>query len=120
MSKAFHVEKEIVCFFNVLLPNATHESYFNMTSHMKQWLVANMRYVAIQMYDTEGNVVIFCNNGRSRSPMYLVAYLILFYDLSYIDARECVRKLLKDDRSQKLDRFGDFGPACEEIYLRHN
>ena len=115
LSKAFHVEKEIRCFFNVLSPNATHESYISMSSHTKQWLVTNMRYVAIQMYDAVGNVVIFCYNGRSRSPMYLVAYLILFYDLSYSDARECVSSLLQDDRCQLLDRNNDFGPACEDI-----
>lgn len=36
------------------------------------------------------NVVIICQNGRSRSPTYLMAYLIVCMDLNLADARRAV------------------------------
>jgi hypothetical protein len=115
-SNCFHVEKDVRHFVNVLDPQSTHESYNYMTPGMKNWVVNNMKYVALQLFDTEGNIVLFCKSGRSRSPMYLVAYLIIFYSMSMKDAIKLVRDLLRDQRNESLDRTQSLLPAIQRIY----
>jgi hypothetical protein len=115
-SKCFHVEKNVHYFINVLDPQSTHESYDYMTSGMKDWVVDNMKYVALQLFDTEGNIVLFCKSGRSRSPMYLVAYLIIFHSMSINNAFTLVRDLLRDQRNELIDRTQSLLPAIQRIY----
>jgi hypothetical protein len=87
-----------------------------MTTHCKSWIVENMKFVALQLFDVVGNVVIFCNHGRSRSPMYVVAYLIIFHDLS-VDAAMTHLSVLLEERGIILDRFNDLLPAIENIFM---
>lgn len=74
------------------------------------------RYVATQMHNTAGNIALACNNGRSRSPMYLVAYLIICYDLTPNDARDTVMKLLRSQRGEELDRHDCYSHIISWIY----
>jgi len=115
-SQAFHIEKDVHSYVNVLKPNSTHESYNNMTHNTQQWTVENLKCVALQLFDTPGNVVLFCNNGRSRSPMYLVAYLVIFHGLLVSSATTLIRDLLFVSRGLDLDRFNSLLPAIERIY----
>ena len=116
LSQQFHNDKCILSYCNVLKPNSTHESFHSMTTHCKSWIVENMKFVALQLFDVVGNVVIFCNHGRSRSPMYVVAYLIIFHDLS-VDAAMTHLSVLLEERGIILDRFNDLLPAIENIFM---
>ena len=102
LSEAFHNDKEIGSLFNVLKPNSTHASFTDMTPTTKKWIVDNMQYVALQLFDAKGNIVIFCKNGRSRSPMYLVAYLIIFYGVSVHEAMHSINDMLVDQRGNNI------------------
>lgn len=86
MTESFHLDKQITCFFNVIEPVNLHVSFVHMKACEQTWQLDNLMSVALQIHDTEGNVALFCNHGRSRSPMYLVVYLVIFYDLSVDEA----------------------------------
>ena len=103
-SKLFHIDKEIRSIVNVIYPCSSHEHSTYMSKHVKTWFVTNVEYVCLQMFDTIGNIVIFCNTGRSRSPMYLVAYINLFYGMDIDNAKQKVENLMHKERQQILDR----------------
>ena len=86
-----------------------------MTKYSQAWIVDNMKSVALQLYDTEGNIVMFCNNGRTRSPMYLVAYLVIFHDVFLSEAVAQIKVLLLQFRGYKLDRYDQLMPALVKI-----
>jgi len=69
----------------------------------------------LQLRRTEGNVVINCKNGRTRSPMYLVAYLMLCYDMEVEDARSIIGKQLRAERNLELDRDNRLLPVVESL-----
>ena len=116
LSDAFCIDKEITSLFNVMSPCNLHLSYDHMTPKEKKWQLNNLKYVALQVYDTIGNVVLFCNHGRSRSPMYVVVYLIIFHDLTVHDAMTKIAGLLHTKRGLVLDRYNTLVPAAAEIY----
>ena len=68
------------------------------------------------MLDTAGNVALFCNNGRSRSPMYLVVYIVIVYGLTVEEAVGAVRNELMEQREEHLDRFGCLMLIVEKIW----
>ena len=115
-SEAFHFDKNITCVFNVIRPQNLHVSYHHMTPNEKRWVLQNLKYVALQMFDTDGNVVLCCNHGRSRSPMYLVVYMIIFHDVSVNVAMDIVRTSLEQSRCMVLDRNNTLQPAATAIY----
>lgn len=115
-SEAFLVDKNIRCVFNVIRPQNLHVSYHHMTPNERRWVLQNLKYVAVQMLDTNGNVVLCCNHGRSRSPMYLVVYMILFHELSVNVAMDIVKTSLEQSRSMELDRYNTLQPAATAIY----
>lgn len=116
LSEAFHLDKQINCFFNVTDPVNLHLSYIHMEIPEKEWQVHNLMYVALQIYETDGNVALLCNHGRSRSPMYLVVYMIIFNDLSVLEATNRITMLLRQQRGLELDRFNALGPAAQVIF----
>ena len=76
------------------------------------------RFVALQLQQSEGqNIVVCCNNGRSRSPMYLVAYLMLCCDMSVDDAMTIVRNELFEQREEVLDRCSALRPAMSHLCI---
>jgi len=91
LSQRFHSDNGIKSLFNVL------------------------KYVAIQLSDTDGDVVLFCNKGRSRSPMYLVAYIVIIYNVTTCAAMHMVGQLLREQRGEQLDRFGCLKPIIDII-----
>lgn len=103
-SKIFHDERDIKSIWNVINPCTNHEHSTNMSPRRKQWFVINMCQVCLQMFDTEGNIAIFCKSGRSRSPMYLVSYLLLFNDMTVDNALNHVGLLLRVARNEWVDR----------------
>lgn len=87
-----------------------------MTPKTKLWWKDNLMYVALQIFDAGGNVVLFCKNGRSRSPMYLAAYLVIIHCLTPSESLSCVRKLLQDQRGEELDRYDCLVPFIYHIF----
>ena len=116
LSFAFHEKNDVKALFHLIIKNSNHEHYQYMSRLTRQWWIDNMKYVALQMLDTEGNIVLFCKTGRSRSPMYLVAYLVIMYSMSVADAMGVVGKLLQDSRGMTIDRHSDLVPIVEHIY----
>lgn len=102
--------------FNLLKKSTNHEHYGMMTPHTKNWWKENLQYVALQIFDTQGNVVLFCNNGRSRGPMYLVAYLVIVHCLTPMQAMDSVRELLHEQRGCEMDRFDSLVPFIYHIF----
>lgn len=86
-----------------------------MTPQRRQWWVHNMIHVVLQMVRTSGNIVLLCNHGRSRSPMYLVAYLIIIHSMSSVAAKALVHELLAVQRQEHLDRFETLSPILSDI-----
>ena len=115
-SQPFHDEMGIEWLFNVIIKNTDHSRSTNMLPALRKWWVANMKYVVLQLIDTPGNVVLFCVNGRTRSPMYLVAYLAVVYGMLPIKAMALVQTLLKDQRAELLDRFDTLIDIVNEVY----
>ena len=75
------------------------------------------RFAILQINRTEGNVVISCISGRTRSPMYLVAFLVVRYEHSPSYASSMVNALLVKERGMKyhLDRCGRFFPVVQSM-----
>jgi protein-tyrosine phosphatase len=73
--------------------------------------------VALQVNESEGNIALSCNNGRSRSPVYLIAYLVLCYDKPVDEAIEEVRGELDIQRGECLDRYCGYQDALNFIVL---
>ena len=67
------------------------------------------------LHTNEGNAVLCCNGGRSRSPTYLVVYLVLCWNISIIQAYSMVESLLKDTRKEDLDRDRRFVQFVSEL-----
>ena len=67
------------------------------------------------LHTNEGNAVLCCNGGRSRSPTYLVVYLVLCWNISIIQANSIVESLLKDTRGEKMDRDRRFVQFVSEL-----
>ena len=84
--------------FNVLKKRTNHNDNEDMTRATAQWWIDNLQYVALQLFDTPGNVVMFCKHGRTRSPMNLVAYIVISYGMSPEMAVGVVRKVLRNQR----------------------
>lgn len=120
MSTSFHHEKDISFVFNVIKQSTNHQHHTDMNSTTKQWWLDNLKYVALQMFDAEGNIVIFCKRGRSRSPIYLVAYLIIIYNMCPADAQNVVRESLLEQRAEILDRYDCLTPFIHCIYQNKN
>jgi hypothetical protein len=122
-SKVFHEEHNIHRIFDVIRPCSNHEHSTDMTPHMKRWFIINIKNVCLQMYDCTGNIAIFCHMGRSRSPMYVVAYIILFCNKSLDEAMLAMETLLDKQRHQLLDRHNTLYEivACiaEEVYGKY-
>ena len=103
-SKQFHDEYDIKYLWNVIHPESTHAHSNDMTPHLRAWFIINIQHVCLQMFEAEGNIALFCFNGRSRSPMYLVAYFILFCNMSLDRAMFTVNTQLLNKRNERLDR----------------
>lgn len=116
LSFCFHEAKEISSLFHLINKSSNHQHYQDMTHTTKQWWIDNMQYVALQILDTEGNVVLFCNKGRTRSPMYLVAYLIIMYSMTVSHAMSVVGKLLEEQRGLTIDRHDSLVPVVDHIF----
>ena len=116
LSRAFHGEYNIKSGVNVIRMSTNHSDYDDMSKSMKTWWIHNMRYVAMQLAETAGNVVIFCNNGRTRSPMYLAAYVIIMRSMSISNAMTTVGGLLFEQRHYILDRHRSFVPILCHIH----
>ena len=48
--------------------------------------------------------------------MYLVAYLVIAYNMTTGAAMHVVGKLLRDQRGEQLDRLGSLKPIIDIIY----
>lgn len=111
----FHEAQGIVHLFNVVKKSNNHDTFENMTKHRAQWWLDNLRYVALQMFDADGDVLLCCVNGRTRSPIYLVAYLVIIYNMTTAEALDTVGTLLHDRRRLKIDRYNSLTPLIEHI-----
>ena len=105
LSLPFHQDNGIKALFHLIEKSNNHEDYDRMDPSRRVWWIDNMQCTVLQMLDTEGNIVLFCKNGRTRSPMYLVAYLIIVHAMSVHKAMDIVADLLQQQRGQILDRF---------------
>ena len=103
-SKIFHQEYDIQRVFDTIRPRSWHDHSFDMTDFRKNWFTTNIENVCLQMFDSDGNIAIFCNSGRSRSPMYVVAYIIMFRNESLDEGMKIIERLLYEQRGQPLDR----------------
>ena len=103
-SKLFHEEFNIKRIFDVIRPCSNHDHSNGMTPYRKEWFITNIEYICLQMHDSSGNIAIFCHTGRSRSPMYVVAYLILFCGFHFATAMDCIERVLLEQRNLLLDR----------------
>ena len=61
------------------------------------------------------NILICCKSGRSRSPTYLVAYLVKKYKFCVCKAWLMVQPCLKQARRQELDRDRRFVPFMYQL-----
>ena len=116
LSNAFHTEKDIQYLFHMICKSNNHQHSTDMTPSRRQWWTDNMQYIALQLFETEGNVVLFCNNGRTRSPMYIVAYLIIIYGMNVNDAMHVIEKLLMEQRHLELDRYDSLLAIVVDIH----
>lgn len=76
-SRAFHEAKGIIHFLDLVNTNDEHSNDLSKTAKGK--IYYHMCNVILQLASTNGNVCIFCGRGRSRSPAYLAAYLVIVH-----------------------------------------
>ena len=115
-SHAFHEEFAIESGFNLLKHSTNHNDYHDMINTTRKWWVNNMKFVALQLAETRGNVVLFCSNGRTRSPMYVVVYLMMIHSMSIHNAMTTIRELLLSQRGYELDRHRSLLPILNDIF----
>ena len=117
------MDVKYVC--NVIKKSTNHTHYEDMSKTLKQWWIDNMRYVALQLVDEEGDVVICCTIWKNQvpRPMYLVCYLVIIHgervDTMYV-AMNTVNALLQRDRQHTLDRHRSLIPIIEHIFNYDN
>ena len=72
----------------------------------------NMLFVhAVQeIWIRDGNILLYCENGRSRSPAFLAAYLIAAFGYNVKDALKTLQVLAKQNRGIRfiIDRDSRF------------
>ena len=68
------------------------------------------------MYETDGNIAVSCHNGRTRSAIYLVAYLMAAYNMDANEAKVSVAKCLQQQRGLELDRHGMYEECLSLIF----
>ena len=115
-SHAFHVEFAVESMFNLLKHSTNHNDYHDMMASTRKWWINNMKFVALQLAETRGNVVLFCTNGRTRSPMYVVVYLMMIHSMSIDTAMTTIGDLLMSQRGHELDRFQSLLPMLNDIF----
>ena len=115
-SHVFHVEFAVESMFNLLKHSTNHEDYHDMGKATRKWWIDNMKFVALQLAETRGNVVLFCTNGRTRSPMYVVVYLMMIHSMSINNAMTTIRELLMSQRGYELDRHRSLLPMLNDIF----
>ena len=115
LSHAFHADVKTKHLFHLIKENSNHDHYNYMSSKQKGWWIANMLNVTIQMLETSGDLILICNNGRTRSPMYLVAYLVVVYSMSASRSVKMVSDLLMQQRNEIVDRNGELIGIIERI-----
>lgn len=120
MSRSFHHDKRISFVLDLIKQSTNHEHHSDMSTTTKQWWLDNLKYVALQMFDAQGNLVMFCNRGRSRSPMYLVSYYVIIHNMHPIEAMKIVRNSLMEQRGEMLDRYDSLTPFIHCIYNNKN
>lgn len=98
LCRAFHEDKRIENVIHVIKKCTNHEHHTDMTARTRKWWFQNLIHVALKLYDVPGNVVLVCNHGRSRSPAYLIVYLVVVHNLSAPEALEIVKQLLASQR----------------------
>ena len=118
LCRAFHEDKNIENVIHLIKKCNNHEHHTDMTARTRKWWFQNLINVALKLYDVPGNIVLCCNNGRSRSPSYLVAYLIIVHNISDLEARTVVGELLVSQRGETIDRFETLTPILNDIYER--
>lgn len=118
LSRAFHEDKRIDNLIHLIKKCNNHDHHTDMTAHTRKWWFQNLINVALKLYDVPGNIVLCCNHGRSRSPVYLVVYLIIVHNISDREALSVVGELLTSQRGETIDRFDTLTPIINDIYER--
>ena len=74
-SRVFNEQKHVDYFLDLVGSDDIH--WYDLTPRERQKLHDSFIDVALQLECCDGNVSIFCDRGRSRSPAYLAAYLVM-------------------------------------------
>ena len=91
--------------------------YFDQTPIMRQRVLDGIVHSLKLLMTHTGNVVVHCRHGRTRSPAFLVAYLMIVACLSLEAAHSCVSSEYRKQRYRRedIDRLGRYTGNLKDL-----
>jgi hypothetical protein len=108
-SQAFVEKKSITYFIDIVGTDDDH--WTNITPHPRYKWYSMMVAAALQLNCCDGNVSIFCDRGRSRSPAFLAGYLVMscgfsaMHSYEYLSSRYLTRRKCESVGIDRDNRF---------------
>lgn len=101
------------------LKRTRDDSYIMLTAGDRKKIYAIMKSVVIQIADTPGNLCMYCIMGRSRSPAFLAAYMVVIGCYSTAEAYSILSPIFIRSRKdiRGIDRDQRFSPFVERLEM---
>ena len=107
-SQCFLEEFAIRSFVDLIRTNDEHSN--DLSSRGKEKVYRQICNIVQQLSNSEGNVVVFCGRGRTRSPVHVAAYFIVLHCYTVQEAHTILSKRLSTYRGDNrgIDRDSRF------------
>ena len=112
----YFYDQNISYFLDIHLSSDNH--FCMMYPSEKKFHMHNMLFATYQLYNTDGNVLVCCGRGRTRSPAYLIAYCIRVLGLSFNSSFDKVNRAFQEQRKEynyTVDRDERFFPFLRRL-----
>ena len=96
------------------------DSHYLYQSEVERRLFFNQMVHVVQLFlTTDGNIAIYCNNGRSRSPALVAAYFVVAECFSAAGAYKYLSSIFQRMRhsDKNIDREGRFEKYIDELEI---
>ena len=96
------------------------DSHYLYQSEAERRLFFNQMVHVVQLFlTTDGNIAIYCNNGRSRSPALVAAYFVVAECFSAAGAYKYLSSIFQRMRhsDKNIDREGRFEKYIDELEI---
>jgi CO dehydrogenase/acetyl-CoA synthase beta subunit len=116
-SRAFNEEFGIMHFIDLV--NTNDEMSVDLGVRARESVYQQICRIVLQIAQSDGNVVIFCGRGRTRSPAHVAAYYIVVMCYTPDEARSMLSRQFITQRGDNrgIDRDGRFAAYLKRLEL---